>query len=166
MTSAQLFSNGVCAGSPFPSPPGQTYLPVTANFLCPWTTASGAGLWAFTTTGADPASAGFPGVAYHFILPNDSLLKRVCVKGNASVLGTTNTLLDAGGHPFPVDIDLLLDGVFAQTLVTIPAGATDFELVAGPNLGIGAFQDIQFAADLSSWASGDLTEMIASFGFL
>jgi hypothetical protein len=55
--------------------------------------------------------------------------------------------------------------LFVTTLVTVPAGATTFDLFATPNIPIPAGAAVQFIIDLRGWSSGQISNFVASFGF-
>ncbi len=92
------------------------------------------------TTSASPNTSAL----YVFVMPDDCVLTRASLLGDPATLGTFSFL----PSPTPIDVDLFIDGVFIQTLFTIPAGptgtATTVELLANPNVPIPAGAEIQF----------------------
>lgn len=67
------------------------------------------------------------------------------------------------GPALPIDIDLYIDGVFNSTLVTIPPGASTFDVFASLAVPIPANAQMQFIVDLTSWASGEISRLLCNF---
>jgi hypothetical protein len=100
-----------------------------------------------------------------FILPQRCAVHAVHVKGDPSYT-TVNSVVDAGANPLPVNIDLYVNGVFEQTLLTIPAGDTDFDLYAKPNVTIEASSFIQFVVDLTNWNAGSIGNLLVNIAIV
>lgn len=101
MTSAQVFRNGVCAGSPFPSPPGQTYIPNTASSLTVWAPISATGNFALPSDNdITPAPIPATDPRHHFIVGNPASLLSIFRVVGGSAFGSINTALNGGGFPF------------------------------------------------------------------
>ncbi len=102
--------------------------------------------------------------AYHFVVARDCVLSSVHVKGSAA-FGSINSVANSISDPFPVNVDLYLNGVYNTTLVTIPPAVTVFDLQASPGVSIPVGSDIQFVVDLGAWNSGTIGGMLVDAAF-
>jgi len=103
-----------------------------------------------------------PGANYVFVMPDDCLLTRCCLHGDSRTIGSFNTL-GPGGVPMDLDFDLYVDGVFLQTLFTLPAGETDVDFFVNPNQPIPAGAEVQFVVPAPGNVSGALLNFVFSF---
>ncbi len=103
-----------------------------------------------------------PNANYVFVMPDDCTLTRCSLHGKSSTIGSFNTLGPAG-VPMDLDFDLFVDGVFLQTLFTLPAGKTDVNLFVNPNQPIPAGAEVQFAVPTPGSVTGALLNFVFSF---
>lgn len=84
--------------------------------------------------------------------------------GKAATIGSTNTL-GTSGVPKACDVDVFINGVFATTLFTIPAGATDVDLSAAPNLEIPENAEVWFVvvAPTIATITGAMIDFLLAF---
>lgn len=101
------------------------------------------------------------GINYFWTFPDACTLTKVRLHGNATRLGTFNTL--GAGGPTPHDVDLYIDGVFVSTLLTLPAGATDVDIPASPGIAIPAGAEVQFIIPVENNATGALDNFLFAF---
>jgi hypothetical protein len=102
---------------------------------------------------------------HSFIVPRLTVLNSVHIKGDAVNLASVNTVADAFANPFRANVNLYINGIFVQTLVAIPAGQATFDVYAVPNVRVKPGDLIWFVVDLSAWASGEMGNFLANFGF-
>jgi hypothetical protein len=116
------------------------------------------------TTGMNQADAPtVPTDLLHvFTFPAACTLTRVELHGKAATIGSVNELAVAG-TPVPLPFDLYVNQVFVQTLVTLPASATDVDLVATPNVAIPAGAEVQFVCPEPGAATGNVENFLFSF---
>jgi hypothetical protein len=81
----------------------------------------------------------------------------------AGMYGAMAVAVKAAGAPFPVNADLWVNGAFVETLATIAAGATTFDVVATPDTVIPAGAIVNIVLDLSAYNSGQLNNWLVAF---
>lgn len=113
-----------------------------------------------------------PSPQHYFTTPMDVRLVSCRIKGNVTRYGSVNSLLDASSVPFAVPLDLYINGVFQQNLLSFPpAPIADFDVLSsGLNIAIEDTDDFAFILDLrnllvSSTVPQDLGGMLVSVGF-
>ena len=98
----------------------------------------------------------------YFVAARDTTLSAIHVQGRSVDLGTTNTVVN-GVTPVPIPIELWINDVMVATLVTIPAGATDFDVSASPGIAIPVNSSVQIVVDLSGATSGVLSNILVGW---
>ena len=106
-------------------------------------------------------AAGGSGLPYTFLFPGDCVLTRVHLHGRSRTLRSYNTL-GAGGVT-PHSIDLYVNGEFAETLLTLSAGATDVDIYSEPDIAIKAGSEVQFIVPVEGNASGAIMNFLLAF---
>ena len=131
-----------------------------------WDTRGSANLFALPSDNDVSPEPGPPWNTRHtFIVPMTCSLTAFHVKGDAVSLNSTNTIMDATPQLIPVNVNLFLNGSFVETLVTIPPGASTFDVFSTQPLVILANAEINFVVDLTAWASGTIGNFLASLAF-
>lgn len=118
------------------------------------------------TTGLNQSAGGatMPAtdVLHVFLFPDACTLTRVNLLGDSGKLGTVNALAVAG-TPVDMPIDLYIDQVFVATLLTLPASATDIDIIETPGIAIPAGAEVQFVIPEPGQATGDVRNFLFAF---
>jgi len=97
-----------------------------------------------------------------FNVSHDSTLTFFHLQGRSAQYGTSNSLVQI----VPIPIELWLNGAFVATIASIPAGATDFDIIAMPNIPIPAASTVQFVANCLVATDGGLAGVLVSWSVL
>jgi len=95
-----------------------------------------------------------------FVMPDDCVLTRASLVGDPTTLGSFNV---GTSETTDLDFDLFIDGVFIQTLFTLPAGATLVDLFVNPNTPIPAGAEVQIGVPFPGTAFGGVGNFVFSF---
>lgn len=120
-------------------------------------------MWVLPSNSAQfPQRIGIADIAWNFMLPGagSGVLSSFRVKGDATAFGTANSFT------VPIPVDLFIDGAFAATLATIPAGATTFDITTTPGVVIPTGSSFQYVVDASApGTTGQLAGVLTASQF-
>jgi hypothetical protein len=139
---------------------GGSYL-VTIRTISPGQPAPAAGfLFALPSDSALQPIVGVD-LDHVFVFPYDCVLTRAHLHGCARTIGSVNTLGVGGATAH--DVDLYVNGAFAETLLRLPGGAVNVDVRARPSAPIKAGDEVQFVVPVESNATGALKNFLFAF---
>lgn len=162
MTTAQVYTNGVCAGV---APTASPYVRFAGSYNVIWRAVAWEnGILALPSDNSiSPIGLPANDPAWHFITPGPTTLTSVHIKADPVNLTSLNTIVNGSTDAVPTNVYLFVNEAYVATLAVIPAGNNAFDLFSSVSLDLAAGADIQFVFDLTTAMSGAVAGTIGNF---